>query len=94
MKNLKNFQSFNEGRGRIELVDNFVVAGDVNLPQTYDPKKSQETNIDMKSFIMSSSNSYNFLNDIDDDLSDDDISKFISPHIKKFNDFGFDPSKH
>lgn len=93
MKNLKNFQSFNEGKGRIELIDNFVVAGDVNLPQTFDPKKEQEVGVDMKSYILSASNSYGFLNDIDDDLSDDDINKFVSPHIKKFNDFGFDPSK-
>lgn len=94
MNKLKYFSVFNEGRGRIEIKDNHVIAGDVNLPQTYDSKRLQKIGIDVDSFVLSPNNSYNFLNDVDDDISDSEVSKLVSPHVKKFNDFGFDPSKH
>lgn len=97
MKYLKKF----EGRGRIKIKGNQVHVGDTNMPQFwsenpgYTPKKDipvQKTGgIDITTLVPAPGTDYNYIVDPDDHLDQKEIENLIKPHIKKFNDFGFNP---
>lgn len=99
MKHLKTF----EGRNRIKIDGNHVLAGDASLPQfwsenpDYTPKKDKVEQkhgvTDISAFVSPEGNDYNYLLDPNDHIDDKEVQKLIEPHIKKYNDFGFDPSK-
>lgn len=97
MKYLKKF----EGNGRIKIKGNQVHVGDTNLPQFwsenpgYTPKKDIPTQriggVDITTLVPAPGTDYNYIVDPDDHLDKKEIDEFIKPHIKKFNDFGFNP---
>lgn len=98
MKYLKTF----EGRGRIEIKGNHVYTGPVTMPNFVSEKPdytdldgeipTQKTDgVDIKWFIVP--NNYNYIVDPDDHIDQKEIDKLIEPHVKKFSQFGFDPSK-
>jgi hypothetical protein len=103
MKHLKSFNSLNEGKGRVDIKDNHVRAGETNLPQFYTTSKDyinidnnkdpQETGVNADQFILPVGNDFNYLTDIEDHIDSNQVKKLIEPHIKKFNNFGFNPSK-
>lgn len=103
MKHLKKFDELNEGKGRIKIKDNMVVAGDVNLPQfwTTSPdykdvdhtKNIQPTGVNVKDMIAPVGNDYTYLTDTDDHIDSEEVRKLVEPHVKKFNDFGISPSE-
>lgn len=103
MKYLKNFEELNEGKGRMEIKDNHVIAGNVNMPQFWttspdymkvdNDKDPQQVGLDPKQLIAPVGNNYTYIVDSDDHVDVEKIKKLVEPHVKKFSDFGFDPSK-
>lgn len=103
MKHLKKFNDLNEGKGRYKIDGNIAAAGETNLPQFWTTstdymkqdhsKDPQETGLDAKQLIAPVGNDFSYLTDTDDHIDDKEVKKLIEPHVKKFNDFGFDPSK-
>ena len=103
MKYLKKFNDLNEGKGRYKVDGNMAVDSDVSLPQFFTTSKDymkqdhskdpQEPGHDPKQMIAPVGNDYSYITDIDDHIDDKEVKKLIEPHVKKFNDFGFDPSE-
>lgn len=103
MKHLKKFNDLNEGKGRYKIDGNIVATGDVNLPQFWTTstdymkqdheKDPQKLGHEPKQMIAPVGNDYSYITDIEDQIDDKEVKKLIEPHVKKFNDFGFDPSE-
>jgi hypothetical protein len=102
MKHLKEFVKFFEGKGRYVIKDNIASVGSTGLPQfwstndDYTEKSkvdSQEIGVDIKQMVNAPGNDYSYILDPDDHIDQKHIDKLVEPHVKKFSDFGFDPSK-
>ncbi len=90
---IKSFnEHINEGKDRVEIDGNHVVAGEATLPSQPDDKQEQPLDgVDIESFVQPEG-SAGFLTDAEDHLSQKKVDKLVEPHIKKFADFGFDPN--
>ncbi len=103
MKHLKRFSELNEGKGRYTIKDNVASVGSVGLPKFYttspdymtsDPSKNiQKVGLNPEDLISPEGTGYTYLTDEDDHIDSKDVKKLVEPHVKKFNDFGFDPSE-
>ncbi len=89
---IKKFDEFvNEGKDRVEIDGNHVIAGESTLPPQIDDKQEQKLDgVDIEAF---SDENTGILTDADDHLSQKKVDNLMSPHIKKFNDFGFNPNE-
>jgi len=91
MKYLKTF----EGHGRIEMSKDGkqALAGPATLPQNWEWDKEQKVGFNPNDLLMPGDNSYNYLMDPEDYLDKKDVDKMMEPHVQKYGEFGFDPSK-
>lgn len=98
---MRHLKKFNEGKYRIEIKGNQVVAGSANLPQNWttsddymsdDNGEDQKMGVDAKTLISPLGNDYAHIWDVDDHIDPKEIDNLIKPHVKKFNDFGFNPA--
>lgn len=83
MKFLKRFNDINEGKNRIKIDNGQVIM--TNLPPTWDPNIIQKIGFDPESMIDEPGNDYNYITCIEE-LPDKEVKKFISKHVKKFNE--------
>lgn len=103
MKHLKKFDEISEGKDRYTIKGNVASVGNKGLPKFYttspdymtsDPTKNiQKVGVNPEELIPDLGNRYTYLSDEDDHIDPKDIKKLMEPHVKKFNDFGFDPSE-
>ena len=89
MKYLKTF----EGHGRVELSEDGkqAICGPVGLPQSWNWEDEQKPGFDPNSLVLPPDNCYNYLWDENDHLDQKDIDRMMSPHMRKGNEFGFNP---
>lgn len=102
MNHIKKFDELNEGKGRVSIKDKQVHTADLSLPQFWstspdymstDDTKTQEIGVDASQMTSPEGSGYAYLTDIDDHVDSNQVKKLMDPHIKKFNDFGFNPSE-
>jgi hypothetical protein len=102
MKHIKSFDELNEGKGRYTIKGNMASVGTTGLPQFWsmspdykkeDDTKPQKMGLNSPDLIAQPGNDYSYLTDIDDHIDTEDVKKLVEPHVKKFNDFGFNPSE-
>lgn len=101
IKSLKG-ESTNEGKNRYDINGNHVIAGGVNMPQFWstsadykdiDDVKDQKQGLTPEDLISPVGNDYTYITDPDDHIDSKKVRKLVEPHVKKFNDFGFNPSE-